>query len=226
MDTAMNSSIESEPTNSAQSVASNRGDANHGRSVGGGQGHAISSIDSSAAQSQSNDMSTSRASRPGAVRAPSNAYAPMRRPAQHSIKTNSSRRGTSSLNWNRRNPNADYRAQERAYVERIRQGLAEDDEYLVDSRTPSLYYSTDSEDDDESSSNLDQLDNDEFDQDTLLYYGNDEMQPSVEELKIPENREIRMALYARKCFDGGCSEAREEALDWWCGATRREFIEN
>ena len=183
------SSIESESTNSTTNVPSSRGDASQSRSIGSGQGHSSFNIDSCATQSQSNGSSAVRASRPSAVRAPSNAYAPVRRPAQHSIKINSSRRGTSSMNWSRRNPNADYRAQERAYVERIRQGLPEDDDYLGESRTPSLYYSTDSETDDESSSNLDQLDNDDFNQDTLLYYGSDEMQPSVEELKIPENRE-------------------------------------
>ena len=182
------SSVETEPINSS-SNAPPWGDANQSRNVGSGQGHSSSSVDGAITQTQPNGLNGTRASRPSAVRAPSNAYAPMRRPAQHSIKTNPTRRGTSSLSWSRRNPNADYRAQERAYVERIRQGLPEDDDYLIESRTPSLYYSTDSETDDESSSNLDQLDNDDFNQDTLLYYGNDEMQPSVEELKIPENRE-------------------------------------
>jgi mitogen-activated protein kinase kinase kinase len=33
------------------------------------------------------------------------------------------------------------------------------------------------------------MENDPYDQETLLYYGNDDMQPSVEELKIPANRE-------------------------------------
>ena len=186
--TAM-SSIKSEPSNPTQSITSNWMEANYKRNSVGGQGHSNASVDSSAAQPQSNGIGGSRTSRPSAVRAPSNAYAPVRRPAQHSIKINSSRRGTSSMNWSRRNPNADYRAQERAYVERIRQGLSEDEEYFIESRTPSLYYSTDSETDDESSSNIDHLENDDFDQGPLLYYGNDEIQPSVEELKIPENRE-------------------------------------
>ena len=182
-------SIKSEPSSSTPSIASNWMEASYGRNAGGGQGHSNISVDSSTTQPQSNGTGGNRTSRPGAIRAPSNAYAPVRRPAQHSVKTNSSRRGTSSMNWSRRNPNADYRAQERAYVERIRQGLTEDEEYLMESRTPSLYYSTDSETDDESSSNIDHLENDDFDQGTLLYYGTDEIQPSVEELKIPENRE-------------------------------------
>ncbi|KAF2093090.1 MAP kinase [Rhizodiscina lignyota] len=121
-----------------------------------------------------------RASRPSAVRAPSNAYAPAtaRRPTSHSLSS-SGRHRTSSTNRGRRNPNADYRAQEKAY----------DDFYGSGVRTPSLGYSSDSISDDESPATADYLDNDPYDHETLLYYGNEDMQPSVEELKIPENRE-------------------------------------
>jgi mitogen-activated protein kinase kinase kinase len=135
--------------------------------------------------------SAARTPRPGAVRTPSNAYNPARRPQQFSLNSTTSHRGrNSSATRSRRNPNADYRAQEKAYVQRIRQEN-EPDDYAFDPamRTPSLGYSTDSGTDDESPSTAEYAENDPYDQETLLYYGNDDMQPSVEELKIPENRE-------------------------------------
>ena len=129
--------------------------------------------------------------RPSAVRTPSNAYTPSqaRRPQQFSLNTTTGnhRTRTSSANRSRRNPNAEYRAQEKAYVQRIRQENEQDEFFEV--RTPSLGYSTDTDSDDESPSTADYTDNDPYDQETLLYYGNEDMQPSVEELKIPANRE-------------------------------------
>jgi len=60
---------------------------------------------------------------------------------------------------------------------------------MTEFRTPSLDYSSDTDSDEESPSTAD-LHDDQYDQDTFpLYYGNEDMQPSVEELKIPENRE-------------------------------------
>lgn len=137
-------------------------------------------------QLQTNGVS-SRPVRPSAVRTPSNAYNPARRPHQFSL--NSNRHRTLSQARPRRNPNAEYRAQEKAYVERIRQDVPEDDFFNSEFRTPSLDYSSGTETDEESPSTADQLENDPYDQETLLYYGNDEMLPSVEELKIPANRE-------------------------------------
>ncbi|KAK7563454.1 hypothetical protein IWX49DRAFT_502338 [Phyllosticta citricarpa] len=136
-------------------------------------------------------MTSSRPPRPSAVRTPSNAYAPQRRPQQYSLNSNSNRHRAASTNRSRRNPNAEYRAQERAYVERIRQDAPDNDDFFnPDLRTPSLGYSTeDSETDDESPSTTDYLDNDPYENETLLYYGNDDLEPSLEELKRPENRE-------------------------------------
>jgi mitogen-activated protein kinase kinase kinase len=143
---------------------------------------------------QTNQAATpapARVGRPVATRTPSNAYAPhvARRPTQHS--SSSTRQRTSSANRNRRaNPNAEYRAQEKAYVQRIRQDVTQIDDFLANSelRTPSLDFSSDSNTDEGSPSTVDHVE-DPYDQDTLLAYGIDEMQPSVEELKIPENRE-------------------------------------
>jgi mitogen-activated protein kinase kinase kinase len=139
-------------------------------------------------QTQTNGLTaTGRATRPAAVRTPSNTYAPARRPQQFSLDTTGRHRHSSSSRAGRRNPNAEYRAQEKAYVQRIRQENEQDD-FFGDMRTPSLGYSSESDSDDESPSTGDYVDRD-YDQETLLYYGNNDMQPSVEELKIPENRE-------------------------------------
>ncbi|KAF2019076.1 MAP kinase [Aaosphaeria arxii CBS 175.79] len=149
-------------------------------------GGLVAPHDAHPAPIQTSGMSSQRAVRPSAVRTPSNTYAPARRPQQFSL--NSTRNRNASANRTRRNPNAEYRAQEKAYVQRIRQEDNQDD-FFTDVTTPSLGYSTDSETDDESPSTADYIENDPYDQETLLYYGNDDMQPSVEELKIPENRE-------------------------------------
>ena len=133
--------------------------------------------------------SSIRGQRPAAVRTPSNAYAPARRPQQFSLNSNTHRQRNNSATRSRRNPNAEYRAQEKAYVQRIRQEDQQDEFFDPALRTPSLGYSTDSETDDDSPSTADYVDNDPYDQETLLYYGNDDMQPSIEELKIPANRE-------------------------------------
>ncbi|KAF2131473.1 Ssk2-type MAP kinase [Dothidotthia symphoricarpi CBS 119687] len=129
------------------------------------------------------------ATRPQALRTPSNAYAPARRPQQFSLNSTAARHRNSSATRARRNPNADYRAQEKAYVQRIRQENEQDDFFDPPLRTPSLGYTTDSETDEESPSTADYGENDPYDQETLLSYGNEDMQPSIEELKIPANRE-------------------------------------
>ncbi|KAH7414516.1 hypothetical protein DE146DRAFT_640571 [Phaeosphaeria sp. MPI-PUGE-AT-0046c] len=139
--------------------------------------------------SQVNGAPSAPTQRPTAVRTPSNAYAPARRPQQFSLNSNTHRTRNSSATRSRRNPNADYRAQEKAYVQRIRQENDQDDFFDPALRTPSLGYSTDSETDEESPSTAEYVENDPYDQETLLYYGNDDMQPSIEELKIPANRE-------------------------------------
>nr|POE47732.1 map kinase kinase kinase wis4 [Quercus suber] len=129
--------------------------------------------------------SAQRPQRPSATRQPSNAYNPARRPHQYSLNTG--RHRTGSTNRARRNPDAEYRAQEKAYVQRIRQ-QAPENEFYGEPRTPSLDYSSNTESDGDSP--RDQYgENDPYDQEMLLYYGNEDMEPSIEELKIPANRE-------------------------------------
>ena len=74
-------------------------------------------------------------------------------------------------------------------MQRIRQDAPDNDGFYGEPRTPSLDYSSGTEEDEESPTGTTYVDNDPMDQDTLLYYGNDDMEPSVEELKIPANRE-------------------------------------
>ncbi|KAI9851807.1 MAG: Suppressor of Sensor Kinase (SLN1) [Thelocarpon superellum] len=128
-----------------------------------------------------------RAPRPTApARTPSSTYAPPRHPPQY-ISLHAARYRSGSTSRSRRDPNAQYRAQEKAYVQRLRQ---EPNEYFFgESYNPSMGYSTGSETEDESPSSEANFDNDPYDQDVPLYYSNNDLQPSLEELKIPANRE-------------------------------------
>jgi len=128
-----------------------------------------------------------RPARPSAARQPSNAYNPARRPHQYSLNSNSSRTRTGSTHRSRRTANQEYRAQEKAYVQRIRQDA--DNDLIIDTRPPDLDYADSSLSDEEESPSTADHPEDPYDQETLLWYGNEEMQPSMEELKIPENRE-------------------------------------
>ncbi|KIW99681.1 uncharacterized protein Z518_11094 [Rhinocladiella mackenziei CBS 650.93] len=128
-----------------------------------------------------------RASRPGApLRTPSNTYAPPRRPPQF-LSLNSKRMHSNTMRSSRRDPNAQYKAQEKAYVQRVRQ---QPPEWLDnDPRTPSIGYSTDDETDDESPSAEHHFD-DPYDPETLMFLGTDDnLQPSEEELQNSQNRE-------------------------------------
>ena len=137
---------------------------------------------------QTNGMSTGRAARPNAVRTPSNAYAPVRRPNQFSINTSTPKHRSSSQQRVRRNPTADYRAQEKAYVQRIRQEN-ENDDFFNDMSTPSVDYSSEGFSDDDSPSTADHHENDPYDGEILLFRPTEDTQPTPEQLEVPENRE-------------------------------------
>lgn len=130
--------------------------------------------------------------RPGNTRQPSSVYRPDRGPGAmrgvfNSIDTRRTR-NSSAHGRRRRNPNDEYRAQEKAYVQRIQQ-TGQENEFYGEPRTPSLGYSSGSESDEESPTNLTHVDHDPAEVDTLLYYGNEDLEPSMEELNIPANRE-------------------------------------
>ena len=130
-----------------------------------------------------------RPQRPSApARTPSSTYNPVRKPA-HLLSYQESRHRSFSGSRLRRDPNAQYRAQEKAYIQQLRQDPY--NEYLdEETYTPSLGYSTDSETEEESPSSDVHLDADtNYDQETQLFLPNEDNQPSVEELQVPENRE-------------------------------------
>ncbi|CZT48137.1 related to MAP kinase kinase kinase Wis4 [Rhynchosporium secalis] len=129
---------------------------------------------------------TSRPQRPTApARTPSSTYAPARRPPQPPYITISDRNRSMSTSRFRQDPNASYRAQEKAYVQRLREDQPM--EYF-EPYTPSVGYGTGSDSEDESSAEP-HFDGDAYDQETLLFYGNESMQPTAEDLQDPTNRE-------------------------------------
>ncbi|RDL41927.1 Protein kinase-like (PK-like) [Venustampulla echinocandica] len=122
----------------------------------------------------------------GPARTPSNTYAPARRPPQPPYISISDRnRSGSTSRFRLQDPNASYRAQEKAYVQRLRQD--QPFEYF-EPYTPSVGYGTGSDTEDESPSDL-QFDADSYDQETLLFYGNDDIQATSEDLQDPSKRE-------------------------------------
>ncbi|RPB22578.1 hypothetical protein L211DRAFT_330936 [Terfezia boudieri ATCC MYA-4762] len=135
----------------------------------------------------SSEPGMSRPQRPSLpARAPSNTYAPQRHPPviQNISQLAQSRTRSTSANRARRDPIAQYRAQEKAYVQRLRQDNSNDSYFNRDN--PLVYGDSDNED--ESPSEL-HPDSDLYETDTFLLYGQDDMDPSAEEMKIPENRE-------------------------------------
>ena len=128
-----------------------------------------------------------RLQRPTApTRTPSNTYNPQRKPPQF-IAIQENRTRSKSNPRRGRNPEREYQAQEKAYIQQLRQDR--NGYFGNDSYTPSLAYSSLSEDEDESPASDAQFDNDPYDQDTQLFYNTDDIQPSLEELQVPGNRE-------------------------------------
>ncbi|KAI6714622.1 hypothetical protein PZA11_007309 [Diplocarpon coronariae] len=119
------------------------------------------------------------------ARQPSNTYAPARRPPQSSYVTAADRNRSMSTSRFRNDPQNAYRAQEPAYLERLRE--VQPMEYF-EPMTPSVGYGTGSDSEDDSISEQ-HYDGEAYDQETLLFYGNESMQPTAEDLKDPANRE-------------------------------------
>lgn len=122
----------------------------------------------------------------GPARTPSNTYAPPRRPPQFSVHS-SSQLPYSAKRPSRRDPNAQYRAQEKAYVQRVRQGPP--NEWF--SIGPQIMGISDIDLDleDESPSSEAQFDNDTDYADVHLAFENEDIQPTLEELQNPKIRE-------------------------------------
>jgi mitogen-activated protein kinase kinase kinase len=171
-----------------------------------------------------NTPAMGKVQRPHAIRTPSNAYAPFvhRRPS--ALASTNSRQRTTSLSRSlrqpsRSNPNAEYRAQEKLYMQRIRQDAhraeaeAEGAGYMtmnLGDLTPGLDFSSDDGDGTGPPAGPDEVGgptsplsasatgtigvssdllDDDFEPDQMLYYNNDDMRPTDEEMKIPENRD-------------------------------------
>ncbi|KAI1002188.1 MAP kinase kinase kinase [Podosphaera aphanis] len=125
---------------------------------------------------------TARPQRPiGPARTPSSAYAPLRRPPQPQYTSITERNRSGSTSRFRADPNASYRAQEKAYVQRLRQDQQVD---YFEPYTPSVGFNSDTD----GESPAEHL-NDPFDQETLLFYDNDNVQLTEDDLRDPENRE-------------------------------------
>lgn len=122
----------------------------------------------------------------GPARTPSNTYAPPRRPLQYINLHSSSQLPPSAKRPSRRDPNAQYRAQEKAYVQRVRQGPSEWLGYDFSYAMPSEY-GMESDPEDKSPASETQLDL--YDPDSHLVLEDDNAQPTPEELQDPKNRE-------------------------------------
>ncbi|KAG9245020.1 BOS4, mitogen-activated protein kinase [Calycina marina] len=126
----------------------------------------------------------------GPARTPSNTYAPARRPGSsqplYMSGADRNRSGGSSSRY-RKEPGTAYRAQEKAYMQRLQQDQFT--EYF-EPHTPSLGYGTGSDSEEDSVPEA-HFDNDSVnhDQEALMFYGNNDIQPTVEDLKNPANRE-------------------------------------
>ncbi|KAI9728623.1 MAG: Suppressor of Sensor Kinase (SLN1) [Chrysothrix sp. TS-e1954] len=176
-----------------------------------------------------------RSQRPSVNRTPSSTYAPPRRPSNFPLQKDFRHRSSSGTRP-RVNPDADYRAQKKAYVQRLHQNNPDDFSASPEGYPPSLTHSAGSDSDDESPSTADYADNDQFEQDTMLYYGNEDMQPSVDELKNPANRE-RLEWHSmlanvltgdvvkqeKKRMTGGADQPKSDIIrtELWTGARAR-----
>jgi mitogen-activated protein kinase kinase kinase len=137
--------------------------------------------------SQSPLNGANRPQRPtGPARTPSNTYAPARRPPQTPYMSIADRNRSGSTSRFRSDPNTSYLAQDKIYRQRIEQD--QPSEYFSEPYTPSIGYGTGSDTEDESPSDV-YYENDPYEQETLLFYGNDDIQPTTEDLQDPANRE-------------------------------------
>jgi mitogen-activated protein kinase kinase kinase len=129
--------------------------------------------------------STPRPQRPtGPARTPSNTYQPQRRPGVHAtyINTGSDHRSASKP---RLAGSATFRAQEREYVRRLRQQDYAND-YFDAYMNGDGYPDSDSEGETPSSEGPFE---DRYDQETIMFYNNDDMHPTDEDKRDPTSRE-------------------------------------
>lgn len=127
----------------------------------------------------------SRPQRPTApARTPSNTYAPARRPPQPPYLSLQERARSGSTSRFRQDPQSAYHAQEKTYRERVNQQPLD----YFEPYTPSIGPGAGSDTEDDSPGDL-PFDNEAYDEETLLFYGNDDIMPSAEDLLDPSKRE-------------------------------------
>lgn len=123
----------------------------------------------------------------GPARTPSNTYAPQRRPPQYISLQSDRQRSSSARRSSRRDPNAQYRAQEKAYVQRIRANPQAWYNHFDDAQNMGLTPG-DSDLEEPSPSSEAPFEDDAYDPDIQLFLPDDN-QPTLEELKNPKNQE-------------------------------------
>lgn len=165
-------------------------DQSNGSVTSLGPGTVINGISKSQRSSQGDDSSVysngSRPQRPlGPVRTPSNTYNPAtsRKPGMGQPTPSFADSNRSSSKTRPRQSESRFRAQEKAYVQKLRQDYAA--EYFSPSQNS---VGNDSDSEGETPSSEGPYD-DRFEEETIMFYGNDNMQPSEEDLKDGDNRE-------------------------------------
>ncbi|PTB64464.1 map kinase [Trichoderma citrinoviride] len=123
----------------------------------------------------------------GPIRTPSNTYNPSnsRKPAAPQPQPSFSESVRSSSKTRPRQSDSRFRAQERAYVQTLRQG-GYTGEYFGQFQPQN---GNDSDSEGETPSSEGPFDDRLDQQETIMFYGNDEIQPTEEDIAIPENRE-------------------------------------
>lgn len=142
-------------------------------------------LDTPDAHTMSADPRPQRPTAP--VRTPSNTYAPQRRPPQYISLQSDRQRSSSAKRTPRRDPNAQYRAQEKAYVQRIRANPQAWYHHFDDAQANNMMLG-DADLEDPSPSSEVPFDDDSYDPDTQLFLSNDNL-PTVDELRHPKNQE-------------------------------------
>lgn len=142
-------------------------------------------LDKADPHAMATDLRLQRPSAP--ARTPSNTYAPQRRPPQYISLQSDRQRSSSTKRGTRRDPNAQYRAQEKAYVQRIRANPQAWYNHFDDTQSANMMVA-DADLEDPSPSSEVPFDDDSYDPDTQLFLPDDNM-PTIEELKNPKNQE-------------------------------------
>ncbi|RFU79525.1 ste ste11 ssk kinase [Trichoderma arundinaceum] len=122
----------------------------------------------------------------GPIRTPSNTYNPSnsRKPTAPQPQPSFSESARSSSKTRSRQSNTQFRAQERAYLQKLRQG-GYAGEYFSQFQPQN---GNDSDSEGETPSSEGPFD-DRLEQETIMFYGNDDIQPTEEDVAVPESRE-------------------------------------